>query len=125
MRFITPTLHGVLDYSAALALTFAPFVLGLDEQSLVAHWLSVGEGIGLIVYSLMTDYRFSLARIFSFQAHLALDLATAGAFLLSPWLFGFGGLPMVYCLVMGAAVIVVVAFSHSGTPAINRLEENT
>ena len=36
-RFLTPTLHGVVDYLAAAGLIVMPFVLGLDEVMVMAH----------------------------------------------------------------------------------------
>ena len=109
IRFLTPTLHGVLDYAAATALIVLPFIFGFSGLAL---WLSVAGGAGLIGYSLLTDYAFSAASVISFKTHLALDLAAALAFVAAPFVFGWGGLIMGYYLVMGGAVVVVVALSN-------------
>ena len=77
LRFLTPTLHGALDYAAAAALIVLPFLLGFDGLAL---WLSVIGGVGLIGYSLLTDYTFSAVSLISFKAHLVLDLAAAAVF---------------------------------------------
>ncbi|MGB1310198.1 MAG: SPW repeat domain-containing protein [Leucothrix sp.] len=113
MRFINSTLHGLLDYAAAVTLIIAPFVLGLAEQSAFAHWFSVAAGTGLTVYSLMTQYAYSLAKIIPFKTHLMLDLAAAVVFLLAPFLFGFEGIVAGYYWVMGAGVVMVVLFSNA------------
>ncbi|MEO0998593.1 MAG: hypothetical protein AAFX58_13835, partial [Pseudomonadota bacterium] len=47
MKFLTPTLHGLGDYAAALVLITAPFVLGIAEQSALAHWASVAGGVSM------------------------------------------------------------------------------
>ncbi len=108
IRFLTPTMHGALDYFAATGLMVLPFVLGLDGPAL---WLSVLGGIGLIAYSLLTDYALSAASVFSFKTHLVLDLAAAAVFISAPLVFGWAGIVMGYYFVMAAGVIVVVVLS--------------
>jgi len=73
MKFLTPKLHGLGDYAAALVLIVAPFFLGIKEQSVIAYWASIAGGIGLIIYSLLTNYTFSVAKIIPFKTHLVLD----------------------------------------------------
>ena len=109
IRFLTPTLHGLLDYAAATGLIVLPFILGFGGLAL---WLSVAGGIGLIGYSLLTDYAFSAAAVISFKTHLVLDLAAVLSFAAAPFVFSWGGLIMGYYLVMAGAVVVVVALSQ-------------
>lgn len=113
MRFINSTIHGLLDYAAALALIIAPNVLGLGAESALAYWLSVAAGIGLIVYSLITDYAFSMAKVLAFKLHLGFDIAAAIVFLFAPLLFGFNGIANIYYPVMGIGVLMVVLFTDS------------
>ncbi|TDF37563.1 hypothetical protein EYS14_15575 [Alteromonadaceae bacterium M269] len=117
MRFITSTLHGILDYAAAVALIILPFILGLEEQSPLAHWISVIAGVGLIGYSLLTEYTFSLAKMIPFKVHLALDIVAAVFFVIAPFVLGFDGIAAIYYWVMGAGVVAVVVFSNSVEPA--------
>ena len=112
IRFLTPAIHGILDYAAAAVLIIAPFVLGLAAISPLAHWLSVIAGAVLILYSLITDYSYSVAKIIPFKAHLLLDLAAGIVFVVAPFIFGLGGVPMVYCIMMGLGVILVVALTN-------------
>lgn len=108
MKFLTPTLHGALDYIAAGALIVLPMLLGLSG---IALWLSVGGGIALIVYSLLTDYTFGTIKLVSFDVHLMLDLAAGAAFIVAPFVLGFDNPTSIYYFVMAAGVIAVVAFS--------------
>lgn len=110
-RILTPTIHGLLDYAAASGLIVLPFVLDLQASSSLAHWLSVAAGIGLVAYSLATDYRFGVLRLISFRAHLALDLIAAAAFVIAPFALGWTGLLRGYYIVMAVGVLVVVALS--------------
>jgi hypothetical protein len=113
MRFINSSLHGILDYAAAIALIALPFILGLEEQSVLAHWMSVMAGVGLIAYSLLTAYAFSLAKIIPFKGHLILDTIAAAFFIGAPFVLGFEGVVAIYYWVMGVGVVAVVALSHS------------
>ena len=123
-KILTPTIHGLLDYAAAAALIVLPFLLNLGAISRTAQWLSVAAGAGLVVYSLATDYAFGAFGLFSFRAHLALDLAAAVAFIAAPFVFGWTGLVLGYYLVMGAGVLAVVALSATDEPAIEARASN-
>ena len=113
IRFLTPTLHGLLDYAAAASLIVFPFILGFGGLAL---WLSVAGGIGLIVYSLLTAYptAYPLAAVavLPFKTHLVLDLTAAAVFIAAPFVFGWTGLVMGYYLVMGGAPVVLVALTN-------------
>ncbi|MEE4190394.1 MAG: hypothetical protein V2I66_02385 [Halieaceae bacterium] len=117
MKFLTPTLHGLGDYAAAFVLIIAPFLLDLAQQSVIAHWFSVAGGVGLVLYSLLTDYHFSIARMLPFDVHLLLDGFAAAALLGLPFVLGLEGIAQLYFLVMGGGVILVVAVSQRDTPA--------
>ena len=107
-QFLPPTVHGALDYLAASALIVMPVILGLTG---VAFWMSVAGGAGLVLYSLLTDYRFGIVRVLSFDLHLALDLAAGAAFIVAPFALAFDAFTSIYYFVMGAGVIAVVALS--------------
>jgi hypothetical protein len=111
LKFITPTIHGVLDYSAALMLIVAPIILQLNQHSPLVYWFSITAGGGLIIYSLLTDYKLSLMNFFSFQTHLLLDKIAALAFIIMSTLQTENILLFAYCLIMGIGVIIVITFS--------------
>ena len=121
-RFLSPTLHGVLDYTAAAGLIVLPFLLNLTADSPIALWLSVGGGAGLILYSLLTDYAFGVVPVFSYDAHLILDLLAAAAFLAAPFIFGFSLFTTGYYFVMAAGVLVVVAVSRRSAAAVEKAQ---
>ncbi|WP_394195929.1 SPW repeat domain-containing protein [Litoreibacter albidus] len=116
LRFITPNMHGVLDYIVGTTLIVAPGLLGLGASSPLAFWLSVLTGLAVIAMSLITDYRFSVAQIIPFWLHLTVDAVAAVVFLVAPFAFGFAGLDFVYYLVNAAAVLIVVAFGLTEQP---------
>ncbi|MEL7538836.1 MAG: hypothetical protein AAFZ58_13945 [Pseudomonadota bacterium] len=112
MQFLTPTLHGLGDYAAAIVLIAAPFALGISEQSVIAQWFSVAGGAGLIVYSLLTDYAYSAVPLIPFNVHLVLDSLAGIAFIGLPFVLGLTGVAMIYFIAMGAGVLLVVAVTQ-------------
>lgn len=117
-KFLNPAIHGLLDYVAAVGLIVLPFLLDLGATSQLASGLSVVAGIGLVAYSLATDYALGVFRVIPFRAHLMLDVAAAVVFVAAPFVFGWQGLVLGYYLSMGAGVLAVVALSTAGRGAI-------
>jgi len=115
IRFLTSTLHGILDYIAAFVLLVAPVILKLNEVSPFAYWLSVVAGGVLILYSLLTDYEFSISKMIPFKVHLGLDLSAGVVFVIWPFIFGFTGVAMAYYIVMGLGIMLVVAVTDSAS----------
>jgi len=117
MKFISPKVHGILDYSVATVLIVGPLVLRFSEVSVAAAVIAVVAGIGLVVYSLLTAYSAGLRAVIPFRVHLVLDALAAVALLAVPFFFDFAGTARDFYLVIGAAVLVVVACT--------RLEESS
>jgi hypothetical protein len=110
-RCISPTLHGVADYSAGIGLILAPFLLGLGGVNNLAVWISVITGTTVLVVSALTDYKLGALRTIPFQGHLAIDLTVAIAFMAIPFLLGFKGLDAHYYWINAAVVFTVVSLS--------------
>ena len=108
IQFLNAKYHGALDYLAAGGLIAFPFLLGLGSDSVIALWLSVAGGAGLILYSLLTDYAYGLVKVIPFNLHLMLDLSAAVAFIIAPFIFGFGTLATIYYLAQAGGVTLVV-----------------
>ena len=88
MRFIPTKFHAPLDYIVGVALIAAPWIFQFSDTT-AATVLSVVLGIGLIAYSLFTNYELGVWKVAPMAVHNLIDIA-AGAFLAaSPWLFGF------------------------------------
>jgi len=92
MQIIRPRLHGVLDYVVAATLIAFPIVFDFGAASTAALVIALGGGIGLAVYSALTDYAAGLRALVPWRAHLALDAVAALALGAAPFAFGFGGL---------------------------------
>lgn len=88
MRFIPTRTHAILDYLMGVVLIISPWLFGFALGG-AETWVPVILGIAALVYSLMTDYEFSLTRRIPMPTHLGLDLASGLVLAISPWLFGF------------------------------------
>lgn len=113
LRFISPDVHGIIDYGAGAGLMVLPFVLGLGDSSGMALWLSVVIGAAVWVVSLLTDYKLSITKTIPFDGHLAIDLGAATLFMCAPFLFKFEGLDAYYYWVNAAVVYLVVSLTAS------------
>jgi SPW repeat len=88
MRFIPTKFHAPLDYIVGVALIAAPSIFQYSDVT-AATVVSIVLGIGLIAYSLLTDYELGVWKVAPMAVHNLIDVV-AGAFLAaSPWIFGF------------------------------------
>jgi hypothetical protein len=88
MRIIPTRIHAMTDYLMGILLIASPFLFGFADGG-VGQWLPIILGIGVIAYSLVTRYEYSVAGLISMPVHLALDGLGGALLVLAPWLFGF------------------------------------
>jgi predicted cation transporter len=60
--FISPVVHGVLDYPLAAVLIVLPFVLGFDDGA--ATWIAFAFGIGAAVLAVGTAWSTGIVASF-------------------------------------------------------------
>ena len=75
--------HNVLDYVIGAALILAPSIFGFSEIDAARNVFLV-LGVGLIIYSLLTRYRYSLAKIIPLKVHMAMDTMAGVIVMISP-----------------------------------------
>ena len=104
MRFLPTAVHGLIDYAAGILMIASPwlfhFAFGGWET-----WVPVTLGIVSIVYALLTDYELGVVPLISMPTHLVIDYIIGLAFLVSPWVFGFGSVVWVPHTVFGVVAI--------------------
>ena len=88
MRFIPTKFHAPLDYIVGVALIAAPWIFQFSEHR-AATVVPIVLGIGLIAYSLFTDYELGVWKVAPMAVHNLIDIVAGTLLLLSPWLFGF------------------------------------
>src|SRR5258708_29917175 len=91
IRFVPTQVHGFFDYIGGIALISAPFLFGFVSVGGGAVVLSIVLGIGLIVYSLLTNYELGIPglKVISMPVHLIFDFVAAVLIAGSPFLLGF------------------------------------
>jgi hypothetical protein len=90
----------MMDYLLGLFLAAAPWLFHFNHGG-AETWVPVVLGVGVILYSLLTDYELGVVRRIPMPTHLRLDLAGGVLLALSPWLFGFAETVRIPHLVIG------------------------
>jgi hypothetical protein len=85
-RPISPRVHGLLDYSTAMAVGAAPHIMRFPPA---ARRLFDGLAGGYTALSAVTDYPMSVKRMVPFKGHGVAELAIAAALPAMPWVLGF------------------------------------
>jgi SPW repeat len=88
MRFIPTKFHAPLDYIVGVALIAAPWIFQFSEHT-AATVVPIVLGIGLIAYSLFTDYELGVLKVAPMAVHNLIDVAAGVLLAASPWIFGF------------------------------------
>jgi len=88
MRFIPTRFHAPLDYIVGVALIAAPWIFQFSEHGAPTA-ISIVLGIGLIAYSLFTNYELGVWKVAPMAVHNLIDIAAGAVLVASPWLFGF------------------------------------
>ena len=107
MRFIPTKFHAPLDYIVGAALIAAPWIFQFSEHT-APTILSIVLGIGLIAYSLFTNYELGVWKVAPMAVHNLIDIVAGALLAVSPWLFGFADDPAnvwIWFVVVGVAAI--------------------
>lgn len=79
--------HGIIEYVAAAAFFFAPFLLDFDSNAATA--VSIVLGVVVLAVAASTEGSTSLINSISLGVHVALDYALAALLIATPFIFGF------------------------------------
>lgn len=85
---ISLRIHNILDYVIGAVLILCPPVFGFSDV-MAARDVFLVLGFGLIGYSLLTQYRYSIAKLIPLGVHMFLDVASGFILMIGPWLFGY------------------------------------
>lgn len=100
MNIISTKVHGVLDYLVGALLIAAPWIFDFNRGG-AETWVPIILGAGAILYSLFTDYEYSVSRSISMKTHLTLDVISGIILAASPWIFGFSDFVYLPHLIFG------------------------
>ena len=108
--------HAVIDYVVGVLLLAAPYILGFANGG-PAQIVPMALGAGTILYSLLTRYELSIAKLIPYRVHLVIDLLAGVVLLASPWLFDFADVIWWPHVAVGIAEMAVVAMSWGSADA--------
>ena len=118
IRFIPTGVHAYFDYIGGIGLLAAPFVFGFYSVGGPAVIIPMVLGVGLILYSLLTNYELGIPRLkfIPMSMHLVFDLVASAFLAVSPFLFGFiNQAPNAWLphIIAGVTVILLVLVSQT------------
>ena len=118
IRFIPTGVHAYFDYIGGIALLVAPFIFGFFSVGGAAVIIPMVLGIGLILYSLLTNYELGIPglKFIPMPYHLAFDFVASAFLAVSPFLFGFiNKAPSAWLphIIAGIVVILLVLVSQT------------
>jgi hypothetical protein len=118
IRFVPSSVHSIFDFIGGIVLIACPFIFGFYSIGGIAVILPIVLGVGLILYSLLTDYERGIPglKFIPMQVHLILDFVAAVFLIAAAFLFGFAGQGLnvwLPCVVAGAGVILLVLVSQT------------
>ncbi len=118
IRFVPTGIHAYFDYIGGIILLAAPFIFGFFSVGGAAVIVPMVLGVGLILYSLLTNYELGIRglKFIPMVAHLIFDFVASAFLALSPFLFGFiGQTPNVWLphILAGVGVILLVLVTQT------------
>jgi hypothetical protein len=121
--------HNILDYVIGAVLILCPSIFGFFNVFPARDTFLI-LGFGLIGYSLLTNYRYSIAKVIPLGVHMFLDVTAGAVLILAPYIFNYrdfitGGQTVVH-FVMGVGAWLLVAFTNRRTNRmVDRYEETS
>ena len=91
IRFIPTGIHAYFDYIGGIVLLAAPFIFRFYNLGEAATLVPMILGVGLILYSLLTNYELGIPglKFIPMVFHLIFDFVASAFLALSPFIFGF------------------------------------
>ena len=83
---ISPTGHGILDYSTIAATAAAPRLLGMRGRAATTAYTLAG---GYTALAALTDYKPAIKRAVPLRVHEAVDIGMGLVVPMLPWALGF------------------------------------
>lgn len=112
MRFLSPRIHGILDYVTVGLFAAAP-LLFMTEAVPEAVGACLAVAATLLLVSMFTRYPLGALRWIPFPVHGAIEFVTAPLLVAYPWIAGFSAAPIArtFFVVAGASLFVLWALT--------------
>jgi hypothetical protein len=113
IKFINPSLHGILDYLVDITLIGVPVIFNFTEISNSAFWVSIGIGLSNFLYSLFTVYSRSVIKLIPLKIHLLFDFIVGLVLLIMAFILPIEGLVKLFYMVMGVGIILAILLTNT------------
>jgi hypothetical protein len=104
MRVIPVNVHNIMDYIYGILIIAAPWLFDFARGG-TETYVPVAVGITVLLMALLTNYRYSAAKIIAYNTHLTFDLLIGVFLTASPWLFGFNDYVFIPHVVFGLIAV--------------------
>lgn len=104
---LSPFVHGVAEYVAAVLAIAAPFLFGFESDAATA--VSIVVGVAFLVVTASSDLPTGLARTLPVTIHAVIDVIAAVFLIAAPFLFGFNDetAPTAFFIILGVAHLLL------------------
>jgi len=116
MRFISPRMHGMLDYPVGILMLLAPVLWGVHDAP---RTILMVVGIAILLMSTLTDYPMGIVRRIGFATHVGIDVFVGALLVVSPWIFGFGNDDAARNVFVTFGIIVLLTSLMSHTVSVD------
>ena len=113
IKFISPSLHGILDYLVDVTLISVPFILNFKEVSNIVFWAPVGIGVLNFLYSIFTVYSRSLVKLIPMNWHLLFDFLVGLLLFALAFILPMEGFVKMFYITMGLGIILATSLTSS------------
>jgi hypothetical protein len=86
MKFLSPRVHGAIDYLFAALFLLAPTIFRFDG---LPATLATGIAVAQLTLAMCTAYPLGLVKAVPFPAHGWIELFMGTSIILAPWIFNF------------------------------------
>lgn len=106
MRFLSPKIHGILDYGYVAIFALAPSFLNLAGTAAILCYVIA---VAVLALAFFTRYPLGVVKKIPFTVHGGIELAAALATMVSPWAFDFSAADAArnFFVFMGGALVLV------------------
>ena len=105
MKFLSPKVHGIIDYLIVIFLVLAPMLFGLKGR--IVTFTYILAGVHLLL-SILTNYDVGLVKLLPFPLHGLVELVVSVVLiLLSYTLFKNNATGKMFYLAFGAGLLLV------------------
>lgn len=121
--------HNIMDYVIGAVLILSPYIFGFSGVDAARNVFLI-LGFGLIGYSLLTNYRYSVAKVIPLGVHMAMDVTAGFVVILAPYVLGYsdlltdGQIALHWIMGFGAMGLVALTRSRTERAAVAEGESN-